>query len=344
MARKETIIEDTSVVIPDDPYGRVAEAVQAVNTLAAIDQQAIDNASAVARQFGYDGTLTVGALEDEIRFYQRRTVEACLELGKRLLILKELTPHGEFESRAELLGISKRMAQKFMSATLKISKTNSNSLLKAAGTQTKMLELLVLDDGEIEALENGDSVRGVTLDTIETMSVSELKKALRAAQDTAQAKDRVISEKTAELNKKAEKLALLETAKRQEVAEQPMPGALQFSWLQSYTREITAKISATLRSEIVKLYGEFDHQPPKHIELAVAQSLGLIITAAYGVAEDLAIAPVTNPETAADDPAKADAEAFMQWEADGADIESLMDEETLANYRRVQALTQKTEG
>jgi hypothetical protein len=320
------------------------EAVRAVNTLAAIDQQAADNALAVASQLGYDGTLTVGALEDEIRFYQRRTVEACLELGKRLLILKELTPHGEFESRTELLGISKRMAQKFMSATLKISKTNSNSLLKAAGTQTKLLELLVLDDGEIEVLENGGSVRGVTLDAIEMMSVSELKKALREARDTATAKDRVISDKTAELNKKAEKLALLEAAKRQEITEVPMPGSLRFTCLQNYTREITAKIEATLRSEIVKLYGEFGDQPPRHIQLAAAQSLGLIITAAYGVAHDLAISPVTEPETAADDPAKADAEAFMKWQEDGADIESLMDEETLANYRRVQAMTQGTEG
>jgi hypothetical protein len=339
-------INETTITqhLEPEPTPAFEEAVRAVNTLAAIDQQAADNAVAVARQLGYDGTLTVGALEDEIRFYQRRTVEACLELGKRLLILKELTPHGEFESRAELLGISKRMAQKFMSATLKISKTNSNSLLKAAGTQTKLLELLVLDDGEIEVLENGGSVRGVTLDAIEMMSVSELKKALREARDTATAKDRVISEKTAELNRKAEKLALLETAKRQEVTELTMPGSLQLSWLQTYTREITAKIEATLRSEIVKLYGVFDDQPPRHIQLAAAQSLGLIITAAYGVAHDLAISPVTEPEMAADDPAKANAEAFMKWQDDGADLESLMDEETLANYRRVQAMTQRTEG
>ncbi|HEY8037973.1 MAG TPA: hypothetical protein VIF37_20560 [Methylobacter sp.] len=200
MARKEISVEDTSTIIPDDPHGRVAEAVQAVNELAAIERQASDNVLAVAQQLGYDGALTVGALEDEIRFYQRRTVEACLELGKRLLILKELTPHGEFESRAELLGISRRMAQKFMSATLKISKTNSNSLLKSAGTQSKLLELLVLDDGEIEALENGGSVRGVTLNDIESMSVSELKKALREASDNLKSKDAVIQKKDQKLN------------------------------------------------------------------------------------------------------------------------------------------------
>ena len=41
----------------------------------------------LALSLGYEGALTVGALEDEIRFYQRRSVEDVLELGKRLLLL-----------------------------------------------------------------------------------------------------------------------------------------------------------------------------------------------------------------------------------------------------------------
>ncbi|MDI1278051.1 hypothetical protein [Methylobacter sp.] len=199
MARKEIDVEDTSTIIPDDPHGRVAEAVQAVNELAAIERQVADNVLAVAQQLGYDGALTVGALEDEIRFYQRRTVEACLELGKRLLILKELTPHGEFQQRIELLGIGYQTGKKFMAATMKLSKGYSNTLL-AAKTQTKMLELLVLDDGEIEALENGGSVRGITLNDIESMSVSELKKALREAGDHLKSKDAVIQKKDQKLN------------------------------------------------------------------------------------------------------------------------------------------------
>jgi hypothetical protein len=192
----------------------IGELIEAGKTLDALTHQAQENALAVAQQVGYDGPLTVGGVEDGIRFYQRRTVEACMELGKRLLVLKELTPHGEFQQRTELLGIDIRMAQKFMSATLKFTKTNSNSLLKAAGTQTKMLELVLLDDSEIEALETGDTVRGITLDRIETMSVSELKKALRDAKATADAKDDVIQQKTQELNKKAEELALLENRRR----------------------------------------------------------------------------------------------------------------------------------
>lgn len=185
---------------------RLAEADQATQELVRMNAEAADNAHALAEQLGYEGSLTVGALEDEIRFYQRRSVEAVLELGKRLIILRELTPHGEFSKRIELLDISDRMAQKFMAATLKFSNANSNSLLEAAGTQTKMLELLALDDGEIEALENGETVRGLNLDKIDTMSVRELKAALRDREADLEAKDQVLAEKNKKLDEMDKKL------------------------------------------------------------------------------------------------------------------------------------------
>jgi hypothetical protein len=148
----------------------------------------------LAASLGYEGALTVGALEDEIRFYQQRSVEAVLELGKRLLILKEITPHGEFKQRTEMLGFSSRMAQKFMSAVLKFSKANSSSLLAKAGSQTKILELVILDDDEIDVIEQGGSVGDVNLDSIETMSVRELKKALR---DAKQNEEKTAADKAA---------------------------------------------------------------------------------------------------------------------------------------------------
>lgn len=212
MARTESTARAPQHIAGDSE--ELTSMADAVNYLDAYKAEVSENALIVARQVGYDGTITVGALEDEIRFYQRRSVEACIELGKRLLVLKELTPHGEFSQRAELLGFAPRMAQKFMAATLKFAKANSNSLLKASGTQSKLLELLILDDGEIEALESGETVRGVTLDKIETMSVSELKKALREANERMEAKDKVIADKTETINSQAEKLALAETKKQ----------------------------------------------------------------------------------------------------------------------------------
>lgn len=159
------------------------------------------NVGMLAAQLGYEGSLALGALEDEVRFYQQRTVESCMEIGKRLLLIKEQTPHGEFNKRIEILNFTPRMAQKFMSAVLKFSKTNSNSLLQKAGNQTKLLELVMLDDDEIELLDQGGSIGDVNLDSIETMSVRELKKALREAKADSEAKDKLIVSKDQKINK-----------------------------------------------------------------------------------------------------------------------------------------------
>lgn len=159
----------------------------------------------LAAQLGYQGALTVGALEDEIRFYQQRSVEAVMELGKRLLIMKEMTPHGEFSKRIEMLGISKRTAQRFMSVVLKFSKTTSMSLLSKSGNGTKLLELMVLDDDDIEIIDAGGSIGDVSLDTIETMSVRELKQALRDAKTALESKDQDIKAKDQIIQKKDQK-------------------------------------------------------------------------------------------------------------------------------------------
>lgn len=177
------------------------------NALAAINEEVAENARALAEQLGYSGALTAVAVEDEIRFYQRRTVEDCLELGKRLLLLRELAPHGEFGPRLDSLGINIRMAQRFMGATLKLSKSDTKSLLVAAGNQSKLLELVTLDDEEIADLAAGGTARGITLDSVESMSTTELRKALREAQADAEAKDRVLSDKSAKLDELAQQLA-----------------------------------------------------------------------------------------------------------------------------------------
>lgn len=154
----------------------------------------------LATQLSYDGDLSVGALEDGIRLYQRRTIEDLFELGKRLLLLKEQTQHGEFISRVELLGFDKSLARKLMVATLKFSKVETSPLLKTVKSQSKLLELIVLDDSDIEIIEDGGSIGDVSLDTIETMSVRELKKALRDAKSDIEAKEQVIKTKDQKAN------------------------------------------------------------------------------------------------------------------------------------------------
>ena len=314
MARSKQEIKDTQVQLPDDPHGRVALAVQAVDALAALELQTIDNARAVAQQLGYGGALTVGTLEDEIRFYQRRTVEDCLELGMRLVVLKELTSYGEFIKRVELLGINDRMARRFMSATLKFSKRTSKSVLEVVGTQSKLLELLVLDDGEIEALETGETVRGIALDTIDKMSVSELRKVLRNQNDDLQAKDMLIVKKDEKINDLDQKLnrKIIDDSKL-------APGQIQQDALFCLTRELKARVTASLRSSIIQLFNEFPDGEPAHIRLLAAQSIAQILTATYELAGDLALNVELDPVKACDDPLKVEAEEFLAWQAQQAE-------------------------
>lgn len=196
MSRKAAKQDITTIEMND---GALAEASTALNTLGVVQRQAADNALALATEFAYQGELTEAALEDEIRLYQRRSAEACLELGKRLLLLKELTPHGQFMSRVEALGIQDRMARRFMTAALKFSKSDFKSVLNAAGSQTKLLELTMLDDDEITVLSDGGSVRGVELDTIRSMGVTQLRQALRERDEKIAAKDRVAENTSAKI-------------------------------------------------------------------------------------------------------------------------------------------------
>ena len=121
----------------------------------------------------------------------------------------------------------------------------------------------------------------------------------------------MISGKSKFIDKLEEKLAIATNKKSADIAEIDMPGEHQLMLLQEYSRGLTVKITATLNSEIVKLYKEYEgFQPPKHIELAARQAVGLIITAAYGVADNMGFEPILDLEQAADEPGRADAKAF----------------------------------
>ncbi|PAV07847.1 DUF3102 domain-containing protein, partial [Arsenophonus sp. ENCA] len=91
----------------------------------------------------------------EARFYMAQSAEAMLEAGKRLIIIKENEPHGEFEKIVrERLGIPERTAQRMMQASLKYmsptlaAKASSLALLG----KTKLFELMLEDDEDLAEL------------------------------------------------------------------------------------------------------------------------------------------------------------------------------------------------
>lgn len=162
--------------------------VRAANELAALVLAQQAGAVTLARELGYEGALTVGALEDEIRFYQRRSVEALLEAGKRLLLLREVTPHGEFEQRVEMLGFTNRTARRFMQAATKVSKSANLAVLSGqVKNASAFLELITHDDDVIEGVAQ--------LDDIDRLSASELRAKVREMKADKEASQQLLEKK-----------------------------------------------------------------------------------------------------------------------------------------------------
>lgn len=175
---------------------------------------------AVAAQLGYQlpaEATDPDLIQRDIAANMRRSVEACLEVGRGLLVLKAACEHGDFGQRIDALGIEARVAQKFMQSAAKFSNASSTALLKAAGNQTKLFEMLVLDDEQLEELELTGQTGELHLDDVATMSVKELRAALRAARETDAAKDRLIADKNAKLDQLATRKGRVKTEPPDEV-------------------------------------------------------------------------------------------------------------------------------
>lgn len=193
----------TPQVSVDLNHEAIGKAVKARDELTLIDQQAEANTTELAKFLGYDGPLQPELLAHGIAQQMRRTVDACLETGKMLLLLKERVGHGGFTEWLGHLGLEPRAAQRFMQAAYKFSNASTSThLTKAIGSQSKLIELLVLDSDDIQELADGGSAAGLTIDSIASMSVSELRAALREAREDTAAKDKLLEEK----NKKIDKL------------------------------------------------------------------------------------------------------------------------------------------
>ena len=177
----------------------------------ALQQDQHDSAvRAVAMQLGYQlpaDCIDADLIQRDISANMRRSVEACLEVGKGLRVLKEVCGHGNFMARLDVLGIEVRVAQRFMFSATRFSKAASTPLLKAAGNQTKLFEMLVLDDEQIEELELTGQTGELALDDVATMSVKELRRAVREAKAEKEATDKLLENKNKQIDKLSRHIA-----------------------------------------------------------------------------------------------------------------------------------------
>ncbi|EJE5640996.1 DUF3102 domain-containing protein [Salmonella enterica] len=192
MARKPTtlqVIDPIDGVIPDNLSVELNE----------ITQHRME----IMEQFGeglpYERTRVI----NEARFYMAQSAEAMLEAGKRLVILKENEPYGEFQAIAQNeLGLDDRIARKMAQAAVKFLSPKLEDKRKTFSDlgRSKLYELMLEDDEDLAELAEGGTVAGLTLDDIDRMSVRELRKALRESKEDLVASRQLNNEKSQEIN------------------------------------------------------------------------------------------------------------------------------------------------
>lgn len=163
----------------------------------------------IMQQFGDGLPYERDRIVHETRFYMAQSAEAMLEAGKRLVILKENEPHGDFIDIVESqLSLSRRTAQVMMQASLKYlsPKLEPKAQALALLGKTKLFELMTEDDEDLVELADGGTIAGMSLDDIDRMTSRELKAALREARETNAAQQRVLADKNEKIDSLSTKL------------------------------------------------------------------------------------------------------------------------------------------
>lgn len=152
--------------------------------------------------YGDDLPYDASRLINETRFLLSQSAESLLEAGKRIILLKEHEPHGGFLEALNRIGLAPRAAQKMMQAAAKFA----NAPALAHLGRTKLLELMTEDDDGLEALTEGGTLAGLTLDEIDRMSSRELQAALREEREKRQQDQETHERLLASKNKKVDDL------------------------------------------------------------------------------------------------------------------------------------------
>ncbi|MDF5958418.1 hypothetical protein P4052_04220, partial [Pseudomonas aeruginosa] len=85
--------------------------------MAALITEHDNQVRAVAAQLGYQlpaDCTDPDLIQRDGAANMRRSVEACLEVGRGLQVLKKACGHGEFADRLEVRGIDRHVAARFM--------------------------------------------------------------------------------------------------------------------------------------------------------------------------------------------------------------------------------------
>jgi hypothetical protein len=136
----------------------------------------------------------------------KRGCEAFLRAGRLLVVAKGCASHGEWSGMLDRLGLEPRQAQRMMEAARRVAAlpnaSTSTHLLEAAGSPSKLIELLSLPEEQFTQLAEEGETGELSLDDVAKMGVRDLRNAVREARADLDAKD----ERAAERERKIEAL------------------------------------------------------------------------------------------------------------------------------------------
>lgn len=160
--------------------------------------------------------------EENLPFDQKRIENDCVELmrrtgiemfllGRNLILLKEHLPHGEFTESLERIGMNDSTSRKIMNATVRLAdKTGAMLHPNLQGLpQSKLLELVALDDEDLEELKENGTVADLKLDAVQKMSVRELRGSLKDVKNEKKALEEQLTEKNKKIDELDRELQLL---------------------------------------------------------------------------------------------------------------------------------------
>lgn len=165
---------------------------------------------ALVEQFGDGLPWHPDHYEAAIRGELKRGCEAFLRAGRLLAVARDCALHGEWTGILQRLGLEPRQAQRMIEAARRVTAlpnaSRATDLVAAAGTQSKLIELLSLPEDQFAELADKGATNGLDLDDLADMTRDELRAAVRELRADKEAKDQRISKLSDDVNKVEEKL------------------------------------------------------------------------------------------------------------------------------------------
>jgi len=130
--------------------------------------------------------------------------KSAVAFGAVLLSIKENEQHGCYYKALEQIKIHPKKANRY----IHIAKHYGKSDILSDLTPAKYDVLDALTDEELEKLEAGEEVKGLTLDAIDKMPATELRKRLRTAEEKVTRTENVYKEKVRQKDEQIKKLEM----------------------------------------------------------------------------------------------------------------------------------------